>query len=148
MVHMLKTGLKIATILMVFFSTIAPVYANANIPPLKNFFSQSQQVAYADHTMPCHGALEKVAAKKNMQELCFQHCLQYLNEPCVIPSKSDLSVEKAQQSPSKSMIVDMLQTPGLQFEVISLTDPPSGSIWNKSTKGIPSILHQTSRLRN
>lgn len=148
MTNLLKTGLKIAMVLMVFFSTIAPVYANAIIPPLTNFFSHSQQMTHAAHNMPCHGGLEKVAAQQNMQELCFQHCLQYLNEPCVIPTRLEISIEKAQQSPSKLVVADVLKSPAFQFEVISLTDPPREPIWNKSTRGIPTILLETSRLRN
>ena len=140
-------------VLVVFFSTIAPVYANFIVPIVKSAFNQSQQITYAGHEMPCHdalkkGALQKAVVNKSIQELCFQHCLQYLNEPCVISARSDVSIEKSQKSPAKFMSVDVHLLHGLHFDIMSLTDPPKVEAWDKPTKGIPALLLQTSRLRN
>ncbi len=147
MASLFKTGLTTTLVLLVFFSTVVPVYANNIIIPLKNFLSYELQTQ-ADHEMPCHAVREKEVAKKNIQGLCFHHCLQYLNEACIISSRDKILTKTAFSSPLKIWIVDVEQSTLPQSEVLSQTDPPWTFPRLRSTKGIPPLLLHTARLRN
>ena len=143
-----KTGLKTIMVLLVFFNTIVPVYANTMMPTLKDLFGNSQLAVESKHTVPCHREIQKASSFSNMQELCFQHCLQYLNEPCIISHKADALDIVGTQKQYKSILVSLQRLPQVQYEISSQTDPPESHLLVRSKKGLTSTLLLTSRLRN
>ena len=142
-----KTGLKSALAFLMFFSAISPVYANAILPSFKSALGFKAQTQTA-HTMPCHSAQKPAEAQREAKELCFQHCLQYFNEPCTLSSRDDRSIKKASPSKPKFLIIDEIQTAAPHFEVISLTDPPQNYIEVTPSKGLSPLLLTTARLRH
>ena len=143
-----KTGLKTVMVLLVFFNTIAPVYANSIMPSIKEFFGKSRHAIESNHTVPCHREIQTSSSFLNMQELCFQHCLQYLNEPCIISHKADALVIEDKQKQYKSILVSLQRLPQIQYEILSQTDPPESHLLVRSKKGLATTLLLTSRLRN
>ena len=159
-------GLKAVLALMVFFATISPVYASAIIPALKNpalknIASQPEPINKAQ-AMPCHSdkshlkkslittshkAPQLTSFKKTQQELCFQHCIQYLDKAWALPKIKKQSAIKPAPFKDKFKWLTDLRATATPVEVSSLSDPPVSN--NRDLSQVHnSLLQTTSRLRH
>ncbi len=144
---MFKDNFKIFMVLLMFFSTIAPVYAITFLPSVKNLANGTYQMAgtqkkSADRAAPCHDLI-----RFHEQELCFKHCLQYLNVPCLVPSKIDVMEDPERFSNPVYIVAIFRIPPSSLYEVSSSRDPPHYFPWVSTRTGISAIILQTSRIR-
>lgn len=148
--------------IMVMFSTIAPAYAIGPIPsamtnPTAEFTNHSTLATKASSShkahLPSHKAAQnqipeqKINDSSDQQSLCFQHCLQSLNEPCLTTSDPEFIEVRDNQKDYKFTIARLLNLLPSQYEMISGTDPPFIISAVPHCTGVSALILTSSRIR-
>lgn len=157
-----KTYYRAVIALMVMFSTIAPACAIGLIPSaMANTTAEITTIgtlatkvssSHKAH-LPCHKAVQnqipkqKKHVKSDQQSLCFQHCLQSLNDPCLTTTEPEFIEVRDTQLNYKFTIARLLNLLPSQFEMISGTDPPYIISALPHRTGLSALITTTSRIR-
>lgn len=152
MAYLHKKLMKTFMVFIVFFSAIAPVYGSTITPALKSI-ALGLQTKSTSMTMPCHktgsGEAGKIKNHKQTtdQSACFKHCLQYLNDPCLVSLKLDEQLKSNKQTSQEYFITEIQEITSLNLAGLSNKDPPQRILTSAPQKGLSPLLLKTSRFR-
>lgn len=164
MAKLRKSFFKTIMVFVVFFTTIAPVYAAGNASSLSLPQKDTSEVQPQDRAMPCHMSVAqtvpnhtKQVVKYNSTEKqisCFKHCLNYLNEPWLATKKTELNQELTKKYTAYAQIsLNSSLTPIMKGSLLSRAPPIAAefrhsSFYTPQNKGLSKLLLMTARLRD
>lgn len=164
MAKLRKSFLKTIMVFVVFFTTIAPVYAAGNASSLSLLQKDTSEIQAQDRAMPCHKSVVQSAPKDTKQAVntistekqvsCFKHCLNYLNKPWLATKKLELKQELAEKNKAdvQTSLSNSLR-PIMKGSLLSRAPPIAAefqhtSFYTPKNKGLSKLLLMTARLRD
>lgn len=164
MAKLRKSFFKTIMVFVVFFTTIAPVYAAGNASSLSLPPKDTSKIQAQDKAMPCHMSVAQTIPKHTKQAVnyissekqvfCFKHCLNYLNEPWLATKKTELKQELTKKYKADAQItLSTSLTTIMKGSLISRAPPIAAefrhtSFYTPQNKGLSKLLLMTARLRD
>lgn len=164
MAKLRKSFFKTIMVFVVFFTTIAPVYAAGNASSLSLPQKDTSKIQAQDRAMPCHKSVAQTVPKHTKQTVkyistekqvsCFKHCLNYLNEPWLATKNTQLKQELTKKYKADAQItLSTSLTPVMKGSLLSRAPPIAAafqhtSFYTPKNKGLSKLLLMTARLRD